>query len=97
MEIDKMREFIIKKIEDLGYAEPSTNDYNYVVIDVHTNGFKESLKCKTTTQGIHQVRVHVEEDKIVTFYDDSGPDVMPVDTIQATVDNIDQFIQQLSI
>ncbi|MHC4439764.1 MAG: hypothetical protein ACYS3S_20600 [Planctomycetota bacterium] len=96
MDINKMRESIIKKIEDLGYPEPSAKDDNYVVIDLHTNGLMKSLKRKTTRNGVHRVRVHVEEDKIVTFYDDSDPDVKPVDPIQDTVDDIDQFIQQLS-
>jgi hypothetical protein len=96
MEIDKMRESIIKKLEELDYPKPSIADENYVIIDVHTNGLKQSVKCKTARHGVLQVRVHVEEDKIVTFYDDSAPDVKPVDPIQAIVDDIEQFIQQLS-
>ena len=87
---------IINKIKELGYKESSMNDDNYVVINVLTNGLKRSLRCKTARLGIHKVKVHVGHNNIVIFYDDSSPDVKGPGEIKATVESIEQLMQQLS-
>ena len=97
MEREKVVNAIINKIKELDYKEPSMNDENYVVISVHANDLKRSLRCKTARLGIHNVRVCAGLDNIVIFYDDSCPDVKGPREIQATVDSIKQFIQQFLI